>query len=259
MIPEDNKQQLAISYCDLAFKEGSWSNDETANFKKIVGFMCQIKLHVPYEEITKKIFALDDDQTETIYQSISEKLDSAKDTENTYQVKLYDDTLRHIQLAITQKKYIDNHLKKASSELSEIDNVRKNIYTDFITILGVFTAITFATFGGLNLIGNVFGKISTAKSSNVGGVMMMGAVYLLCTYFLLAALLTGVSKLTVGKYELSESTCRLVIYGCIIIFILGFYLQIASNVVALSGVSVVAFLVILRVAIIIYKQSHRDS
>lgn len=168
----------------------------------------QSNWHVPYEIITEKIYTTEFKPTINIVNDVEQKLKSYPFQDNEFANKIADDILRHIKLAIVQKEYIDKNIKtaqdakeKISNELESIQDTKSKIYTDFITILGIFTAITFAIFGGLQLIGNTLGGLSRSMSfSKIGGVLIIASVILLTTYLILMTLVVSLSKL-LSKHE----------------------------------------------------------
>lgn len=217
----DAQEYLSREFCNFIFKHHTLKDkSEVANLNNLVMFIEKKNLHVPYEMITDKIFSINIENLDELPSMVKENLDNIpRDTE--FKLKFCDDTIRHVQLAITQKNYIDDVLDGAKGELDELNNIKKNIYTDFISILGIFTAITFATFGGLQLLGNVFGKIKSYNATSVGSVLMLGAVYLLGTYFILVALLKGISELTGKQYGTPFRTRYIIVYTFGAIFLFG--------------------------------------
>lgn len=62
-------------------------------------------------------------------------------------------------------------------QIIHIENeIRKNVYSEFITILGIFTAITFAIFGGMNLLSALFKNIGSTPAS-LGQTLILAAVF----------------------------------------------------------------------------------
>ena len=77
----------------------------------------------------------------------------------------------------TQDKNIESIDKEAKRTAEKAENnIRKNIYTDFITILGIFTAITFAIFGGMNLLTDLFKNIGSTPAS-LGQTLILAAIF----------------------------------------------------------------------------------
>ena len=54
--------------------------------------------------------------------------------------------------------------------------VRKELYPEFIAILGIFTAITFAIFGGMNLLSNLFQNMKSTHTS-LGQALILAAIF----------------------------------------------------------------------------------
>ncbi|MGK0553857.1 hypothetical protein [Macrococcus capreoli] len=82
--------------------------------------------------------------------------------------------LNHIELAISQKSYIlrnvdllKDKIKLANDTVDEIKDTKGKIYTEFIAILGIFTSIIFAVFGGFNQISILGSNISGTKLTRI--------------------------------------------------------------------------------------------
>lgn len=112
-------------------------------------------------------------------------------------------------------------IKKLSDSTDELKSKSEHMTVDYITVLGVFTSITFATFGGLQLLGNVFGNIRNTAHTTVGREIMLGAIFLFGTYAILVALLTGVSKIVGKDYNLSKHNTMFTLAGITLIFLIG--------------------------------------
>ena len=217
-------KEVQEKYCELIFKEEWDSELDERELERVFKNINTLdhRWHIPYQLITQKIYDMNvsHDGYERLKNSI---IDRFNNTDNVPQ-NLKEDTLRHIELAITQKDYINKNIKIASVELDEIQDTKSKIYTDFITILGIFTAITFAIFGGLQLIGNSLGNLKGSVTiKNVGGILIIAAVILLSVYLILMALIVGLSKLlSRNKNERYKFTG--VITACIISSIIGLFL-----------------------------------
>lgn len=126
--------------------------------------------------------------------------------------------LNQIQVKLEDSQKI---VKKLEDRAKMLEDKNQKMTGEFVTILGIFTSITFATFGGIQLLGNVFGRMNSSKSTVVGSELMLGAVFLLGTYLILIALLTGIAKLTGKKYHTSFPTNYLLMLGFLTIFVGG--------------------------------------
>lgn len=100
-----------------------------------------------------------------------------------------------------QKDFLEKQSETFSSKMYKFEQRLKKIYSDFVAILGIFSAVIFAAFGGLeilkNILGNIVlvptGKLLLFSSLTVGGIVSL--VFLL---------LNGLSKLT----GLSLRSCK---------------------------------------------------
>jgi phosphate/sulfate permease len=107
-------------------------------------------------------------------------------------IKRLEKTKRHFSLAIRQREYmelnigrvhanieqakkeiteIDKRIVAQTSEMNEIKNIRKTIYTEFITILGIFSALMFGMITGFNSLTEALGEIANADLY-IGKVIM---------------------------------------------------------------------------------------
>ncbi|WP_260241089.1 hypothetical protein [Limosilactobacillus reuteri] len=231
-----NKELIArlnVKFCKYIFINGSLSKEQNEDLNNVINTASNIQeWHVPYELITKQIYETDVESIEGIPNSISQKLDNVKaidPAKNDFVKDVKLSTVRHVHLAIVQKEYIDENLRAAKNTLKGIEKVKDSIYSDFIAILGIFTAITFATFGGLQLLGNVFGNIEDSVMEDIGSALMLGAVYLFGIYIILLALLIGIAKLKKDSYRPSGTMIYISVISFATIFLIGFSLTIHQN------------------------------
>ena len=112
---------------------------------------------------------------------------------------------------------IENKINKMKAEI--LDGIKDKIYPEIITILGIFTAITFAIFGGMNLLSNLFQNIKSTHAS-LGQALILVAVFNLCLWGIIELLFNWISKITnaknknINKYKLTA----LIILLCLFIF-----------------------------------------
>lgn len=123
----------------------------------------------------------------------------------------------HINLAKQQKEYIEkvirvmadsinklnkeaNTLKKLSNQtynqLRKIQDIKSKIYTEFVSVLGIFTTIVFACFGGLEMLKNVLGNITSVRTAKLlvfSSLTFSGIILLL---FLLLNVIARMNGLT---------------------------------------------------------------
>lgn len=85
---------------------------------------------------------------------------------------IYDTRVKAQEIGEINKRLIDHkrNLDSVDHQVSDLNNqivdeIKNNVYSEFITILGIFTAITFAIFGGMNLLSNLFKNIGNTPVS----------------------------------------------------------------------------------------------
>ena len=227
-----NDRRFNITFINIILKEGSLQDDEFKLLEQMMYVASQKRnWHVPYEIITEKIYKSNFDSN--IIESVEQKLRSYefKNVNKEFVEKVTKDILRNVELAITQKVYIDKNVEIANSKLEEINHefeeiqdTNSKIYSDFITFFGIFTALSFAIFGGLQLIGNSLGNLKGFVTiKNVGGILIIASVILLSVYLILMALVVGLSKLlSRNKNERYKFTGKVTV--CIIGTIVGLFL-----------------------------------
>lgn len=92
--------------------------------------------------------------------------------------------------------------EETEAKLKETTNKSSRIYAEFIVILGIFTTIIFATFGGLEISGNIFSNLNEVST---GKLMVFGSLIVASIVLILFMLLNGISKLT--KFPISSCKC----------------------------------------------------
>lgn len=98
------------------------------------------------------------------------------------------------------KEQLDNvstQAKSLSKKVSNIEDTKSSIYTDFIAILGVFSAFVFLMFGGIDTIRTALnvtdlkGKIPFAKIITLGGLVLIAVLIMLYSLLLWIARFTN--------------------------------------------------------------------
>ncbi|GAB3801062.1 coiled-coil domain-containing protein [Virgibacillus kimchii] len=98
------------------------------------------------------------------------------------------------KLIQTRNKLQENY-DNTRADVEELQKDKSNIYTQFVTILGIFSAIIFATFGSLEILKNILGNISTTPTAKL---IVFSSLSIAGIIFLLFVLFNGLSRLT-GK------------------------------------------------------------
>lgn len=109
---------------------------------------------------------------------------------------------------------------KIENKEQGIENkIKSNIYTDFIAILGIFTAITFAIFGGMNLLSNLFQNIDSTPAS-LGQALILAAVFGLIMVGIIELLFYWISKIKGVKENTKSNKCCFISFFIIGILLL---------------------------------------
>lgn len=92
--------------------------------------------------------------------------------------------------------------EKVDERENNIENkIKSNVYSEFIAILGIFTAITFAIFGGMNLLSNLFQNIGSTPAS-LGQTLILASIFGLIMWGIIELLFNWISKI---KEPLNQS------------------------------------------------------
>lgn len=80
----------------------------------------------------------------------------------------------NIEKTKKDKKETDKKINKTKADI--LDVIKEKIYPEIITILGIFTAITFAIFGGMNLLSSLFQNMKSTHAS-LGQAIILAAIF----------------------------------------------------------------------------------
>lgn len=130
------------------------------------------------------------------------------------QKKFIEDSLRSLQgEMVVAKAEIQQAMSEASStvakieqqntQIGEIEERSKKITTDFVSILGIFSSVIFAAFGGLEILKNILGNIEKVQT---GKLLVFSSLTTGSIVFLVFLLLNGLSKLT--RLNLRSCDCE---------------------------------------------------
>lgn len=170
-----------------------------------------LELKIPYQIITKAIYeSTNTSESEVFVSNIQILLEEAQRVDPSrlliqseiekFQLKI--DT--HTNLALVQKEYINNSIKdvreissKAKAELENIKTTKGQIYTEFVGILGIFSALIFGLFGGFDTLSNSISSLAK-NTIPLPNVLITISILLGGLSLLIFALMQGIAQL-VGK------------------------------------------------------------
>lgn len=186
-----------------------------------------------YSEISSIIYDGDDETIELMAFNAKELYSMSKEDGSDY-INQFGKLLDHINLAIYQKNFIlglvhrtrdDNNrlkeeinntrktlsdnIRRSKRQISELGLQKSKLYSEFTVVLGIFSAIIFATFGGLEILDNILDALRHVSTSKllVFSSLSIGAVI-----SLLFILLNGLSRIT--GHNFSNCGCDSKEYCC---------------------------------------------
>lgn len=174
-----------------------------------------------YPDLTKNIFKIDTNKIDEEYynaniEKVMSRANSLGFISDENEKKYRSSLSNHIKLAIIQKDYIYSNMHEVQEKLSEtqrildnteaslqngqekIENLEKtknNIYTEFVTILGIFATIIFAIFGGFQEI-QALG--SNLKQVDITRILFFLPLLMLGINFIIFLSFNSISKI-IGK------------------------------------------------------------
>lgn len=149
------------------------------NTQELQNLMIQNKYDkfVPYPEITE--FVYDEDRHISI-EDLGDVLDIYFPKEFSRRF------IRHISLAISQKTYFSEQLEEAEAQIEKLQEIKGTIYSEFIAILGIFSALIFGLFGGFDLLTYSFNAFIEMNSipKSISYLILLSMSLLSLIYFL---------------------------------------------------------------------------
>lgn len=128
--------------------------------------------------------------------------DNQKNDKNDEIIEIDNQLKNHKETLDSVNTKLNNSNKQTENEIEY--KIKKNVYSEFITILGIFTAITFAIFGGINTINSISSNlhISSSNPQNLGNLLIAAAVLGIVLFGVIVVLFSGIAKITEKDYKL---------------------------------------------------------
>lgn len=189
------------------------SNENIKNFFQVIGQSDEFTIH--HEKIAKVVYNISDKGIQLLESNCSQLETSPFN--NTEKVDRF---MSSIRLSIVQRKFILNNVQLAGAEAKEIKNTKSGIYTDVISILGIFSALIFALFGGVSMVSTIAGLVNKVRISKLVFLVSLISLLLIVLIFLL---LNGISGM-VGKNMktcCNEKKCSHTLYQKYPFFVIG--------------------------------------
>ena len=240
LLNDDNKSTIETMEVNLLSLLKKWTleniKDEEAATQEVNCFVQYINNYhrFLYSSVSKLIFEGEDKETDNLINNIKYLIDHLNkfkidDEDNIRKmlIKLYD----HINLAFLQFKSIKmnedifnqqiKHLEndtiaslsntvksvqeyqvnteeKINNDLKEMND---NIYGQLLSIVGIFTALAFLVFGGINYVSNIFESVGKVP---IIELMIVGSIWGICMMNMIFLFMYFIAKLVnkhISKYE----------------------------------------------------------
>ena len=216
ILQKSSQHELIDKLIEQDFNVLDWLNDFNNYARQYPRFL--------YSDITLQIFDKSDGETtallltrlDEVIDIIQEDKNMTKDdppvpsVENTkvflssekYKLiyKLYDHcSLAHIQRLAYLKTKSDIEFEVKQSFSPKLDDFQKDITAQLVSLVAIFTALSFVIFGGINILGNMLGN---AVNMRLPKIMLIGDLWMLCMTNLFILFITLIGKLLNKKIDL---------------------------------------------------------
>lgn len=254
------KKVIEVGFSPDLLKNTSSFNQAFENFLKILEGN-PLQYGVPYNRIAKVVFGLSStDGIEGFKPEFYRLMDEYSQKED-HDDRVYNQlkkTIHHIELAIIQKdsllqtqldqiKELGDGLTQLNSSYEEMQTkLNRDIknsedrfndrvdtmYNSFISVLGIFIAISFSLFGAATLLKNIF-TIATSEGFNVsakvvGTNISLAGFSTILIYLLVIGLVQGISTVTNKSYFFSLKKLFVVISVALGVVVIGYFYGHAS-------------------------------
>lgn len=222
--PEISQNIYNLNDSDLDFLKIFFGLSNKVNLNEFSGFLDgfetlqrdKVNSNLRHFEKHIKLSCYQRDYMDSISKSASKRAEeikrSVEDTED--KVKR---ASNNANMALTNANEAGRKIKKAVGKV-------KKVYSEFVGILGVFTALSFAMMGSVQVLSNLLNNIKNPSSGSIGYVFIVGGVYLLLMYLLIMTLFIGMKKIFSfenEKYSFSNKFVCFLVGTVIFLVIIG--------------------------------------
>lgn len=207
------------SICNMLIKTSDRFNDESINevISKIENYISKYD-RIMYSTISNYIYSLRYEMRETFSINLDRLVDKALDFDDEIYVKNRNILLKirdHVHLALCQfgalkddenefsRKFNKSIMPVKADVEKQLGEFTKTMNSQLISLVGIFTAMSFLVFGGINALDNIF---NGAKSIPILQVMIIGSVWSICITNLIFIFLFFISKMSNLQIKSSLST-----------------------------------------------------
>lgn len=183
----NNPASLSFIYSFMFMSPDSWGNLDISSIQKQnEDFYTKLLAIHKVVEFDKQF--IDKKIDEKINKASKEKFNPFQ-TKTEYSINAINSRLDALNTSIESIEEKNEHTDE------KIENkIKSKVYSEFIAILGIFTAITFAIFGGMNLLSNLFQNIGSTPAS-LGQTLILAAIFGLIMWGIIELLFYWISKI----------------------------------------------------------------
>lgn len=207
------------------FEEFSRSGRECRDYPEISNKIYNMD-YLRFESL-KMFFGVSEKNHDNVFENMIQSFDWIDDSRRIDNLVHFE---RHVRLSCQQRDYMDKvasgarkEAAIAKKESNEASDRIKKVYSEFVGILGVFTALSFALMGSVQVFGNLLSNVSNPNIRTIGYVLVVAGAYLLLIYLVVSMLFIGMKKVFEGnsKYDLSDTFTRVIISASVMLIIIG--------------------------------------
>lgn len=234
-LSDENSNKLQTSITTLivdeikAQKYPEQSEKFESNFQNLYDIIKDIPDNtIPYAQVAQAIFHLNNEDSKSsidgildiLKQAIVSHIDQIDgdeiDTNTNILIKIYE----HLVLANTQMnslysdqqsqvteiranlEYTTNRFVKTENDWNGIKEQVDRMYSSFVSVLGIFVAISFTLFGAGSLIKDIF-ALGNPTRIEIGSKIMLAGFTVILIYLLIVGLFQGITSVTRIDYFFS--------------------------------------------------------
>lgn len=166
-------------------------------------------------EKLKNFFREDVPLNEPSFQGLQMQLECVG---NSYSLDNFGKFQVSVNLACVQREFLKNNMvsakeiaKEANRVANEALELKTKIYSEFIAILGIFTAISFMSMGSLQMLGDLFKDVKDPTTVSIGYAMIVGGIYIVIMYVFVIIMFVGMKKVVGNgdEYDFSTEICAI--------------------------------------------------
>lgn len=139
---------------------------------------------------------------------------------DTQMNSLYSDTSSEIIEMNERLMGVQTLYGQSSENWSKIDSSITSMYSNFVSVLGIFVAISFTLFSAANLINQILTTSSNPTKIEIGSKIMLSGISVMLIYLLIVGLFQGITVVTGKSYFFSLRKLYIVcvVAGSIVLF-----------------------------------------